>query len=271
MSSSTGEQRIVIRDVSFEIYASLADAVVEGSHVHLAFDGRDLEIMTPDGAHEHYRDLLRRFVTALTFGLRIRSRGAGSTTWKRPEIQRGIETDLCYYFTPEKLAADADARGRKSNKVADYPNPDMAVEIDLSPSGVDQRGIYSALKVAELWHFDGHTLVIEHLQSDGTYRPVDSSRFLPVRAEGIRRWLVDEDSSDELAWEDRLRTWASRIARILPQAVALFAGDVTSAWQWLSRPQPGLGGSTALDHAATEPGARAVENLIGRLEHGFPQ
>ena len=47
-----------------------------------------------------------------------------------------------------------------------------------------------------------------------TYRS-RSSRFLPVRAEEVRRWVVDEDFSDELAWEQRLRAWAR--AELMPR------------------------------------------------------
>jgi len=47
-----------------------------------------------------------------------------------------------------------------------------------------------------------------HLREDGSDAPSESSRFLPLRADEIRRRLVDEDSGDELAWERRLAEWA---------------------------------------------------------------
>jgi hypothetical protein len=59
----------------------------------------------------------------------------------------------------------------------------------------------------------GATVVIEHLQADGTYAPAESSRFLPVSAADTRRWLVDEDSSRSLPWERRLIDWARGLAR----------------------------------------------------------
>jgi len=37
---------------------------------------------------------------------------------------------------------------------------------------------------------------------------------------------------------------------------------------WFKSPQKGLGGQTPLEYADTEPGAREVEDLLGRLEHG---
>jgi Uma2 family endonuclease len=201
------EQRIVIRNVTWDLYDRLSDEIGERQHVYLAYDGKDLEIMTKGRIHEGYRSFFARLVNALTFELRIRCSDLGETTWKRPEIARGLESDLGYYFTAKKLAADAKSRARKSNEVADYPNPDLAVEIDISPSEVDRPAIYAALKVPEVWRFDGETVVIEHLQRDGTYAPVESSRFLPIRAEEIYRWVVVEDTNDVLAWEQRLREW----------------------------------------------------------------
>ena len=157
------EQRIAIRDIPWDLYDRLSDAIGEGQHVHLAYDGKDLEIMTVGPTHEDAKEYLGRFVNAVAFEARVRCRGLGQTTWKRPELSRGIEADLCYFFDPEKLAIVVDARARQSNNVADYPNPDLAIEIDISPSQIDRPSIYRALKVAEVWRFDGASLVIDPL------------------------------------------------------------------------------------------------------------
>ena len=37
---------------------------------------------------------------------------------------------------------------------------------------------------------------------------------------------------------------------------------------WFKSPQKALGGKSPLEYADTEPGAREVEDLLGRLEHG---
>jgi len=60
-----------------------------------------------------------------------------------------------------------------------------------------------------------------------------------------------------------------RAARIFELAVELFEGDKAAARQWLQSPQLGLGGEVPLEFASTEVGAREVENLIIRLEHGI--
>jgi hypothetical protein len=38
--------------------------------------------------------------------------------------------------------------------------------------------------------------------------PAETSLFLPVRAEEVFRWVAQENSNDETAWELRLREWA---------------------------------------------------------------
>jgi putative toxin-antitoxin system antitoxin component (TIGR02293 family) len=59
-----------------------------------------------------------------------------------------------------------------------------------------------------------------------------------------------------------------RIARIYSLAVQLFEGDTSSARSWLSRSNRALRGDSPLEAAKTEEGAREVEYLIKRLEHG---
>lgn len=62
---------------------------------------------------------------------------------------------------------------------------------------------------------------------------------------------------------------AMRVMRLYDHAKKLFVTHENTR-QWLNSPLPAFGGRTALDFARTEPGARAVEDLIGRIEHGIP-
>ena len=59
-----------------------------------------------------------------------------------------------------------------------------------------------------------------------------------------------------------------RASRVFGKALLLFEGDLEAARAWFSTPAPALGNRTPQDFAATEVGAREVENLLGRLEHG---
>lgn len=61
-----------------------------------------------------------------------------------------------------------------------------------------------------------------------------------------------------------------RLARILGLSLQLFEGDLEEARAWLLKSNAALDGSPPLEFATSEVGAREVEHLIGRLEHGIP-
>lgn len=58
-----------------------------------------------------------------------------------------------------------------------------------------------------------------------------------------------------------------RSARLYAIAVDVLE-DAASAARWLKAPQPALGGAIPLELAQTDVGTRAVEDLLGRMEHG---
>jgi putative toxin-antitoxin system antitoxin component (TIGR02293 family) len=59
-----------------------------------------------------------------------------------------------------------------------------------------------------------------------------------------------------------------RLATLFDKATGLFEGDSAAAVKWLQAPNQALGNRPPLELAQTEVGARAVEDLIGRLEFG---
>jgi putative toxin-antitoxin system antitoxin component (TIGR02293 family) len=81
------------------------------------------------------------------------------------------------------------------------------------------------------------------------------------------RTLARRKASGKLTTDESERLL--RIAGIFEDAVNLFEGDVPAAVTWLTTPRKALGDRPPLSYARTEPGAREVENLIGRLEHGI--
>ena len=59
-----------------------------------------------------------------------------------------------------------------------------------------------------------------------------------------------------------------RVSGIFEQSLELFEGEADAARRWLTTPTEDLDNHTPLNFARTEVGAREVEDLIGRLEHG---
>jgi Uma2 family endonuclease len=201
------EERGVMRDVSWNLYDRLTDAIGERCDLRVAYDGKDLEVMTLGPFHEQSKESLGAFIYEVCLGLEFEFEPMGSTTWKRFAALVGLESDLCYYFDQAKFEARDDAAARESNDVDDYPNPDLAVEIDISPSEIDRPKIYAALQVSEIWRFKDGAVVIEQLGDDGRYATATASRFLPVRPDEVTRWLADRKSSRLGDWRRRLQEW----------------------------------------------------------------
>ena len=144
-----GDQRTVFPGVDWHTYQQLSEATGESPPFRLIYDGKDLEIMVIGNIHELYKELLGKIVNAVAMGLDLDSVGCGQTTWKT-EI-RGLEADLSYYFDPEKIRVAREALARRSMNAADYPRPDLAIEIDMCPPQVDRPAIYKDLGVTEVW------------------------------------------------------------------------------------------------------------------------
>jgi hypothetical protein len=205
--ANQGDQRTVFRGVDWHTYHSLSEATVDG-HVRLAYDGKDLEIIiVASNIHDHLKELINKIVSAVTSGLEIDYLSCGETRWQS-EVRR-LQADLSYYFDPAKIQAARDALARESMNPADYPRPDLAIEIDTSGPQIDRPSIYADLGGVEVWRYiKGQNLIIERLQADGAYAPVESSQFLSIRAVDIFGWLTAEDSRRESAWNRRLNQWA---------------------------------------------------------------
>ena len=60
----------------------------------------------------------------------------------------------------------------------------------------------------------------------------------------------------------------ARLMRIVDLALSVLDTE-DSARRWLQQPLRELGGRTPLELTATEPGAREVERVLGRIEHGI--
>jgi putative toxin-antitoxin system antitoxin component (TIGR02293 family) len=96
----------------------------------------------------------------------------------------------------------------------------------------------------------------------GFASPVRVASLVNIGAKTVQRRLktgarLKPDESERVA----------RLIRVVDQAVTVFETD-DSARRWLARPLRIFGGKSPLAMSATEPGARAVEQALGRIEHG---
>jgi Uma2 family endonuclease len=210
------ERRLVIRDANWDDYLVLVESLHERTILRVAFDGKDIEIMTKGRDRDRFSFLINQLILAVAHAQRVHIEPFGETTWRKPGVERGIEADQWYFFDAAKreciakIMRDEKARGVRSNSLEGFPSPDLAVEIDISPPQVDRPGIYAALGVPELWRFDGEVAVIERLSPAGRYEPLKKSQWLEIVPADMVRWVVQEDATEFMPWLNRVTKWARR-------------------------------------------------------------
>lgn len=89
------------------------------------------------------------------------------------------------------------------------------------------------------------------------------ARSLGVSAKTLQRQAQSDQARLSPSQSDRLY----RLARIVAIAEEVFENN-DRARHWLREPQRGLGSRVPLELLQTEAGAREVEDLLGRIEHG---
>jgi Uma2 family endonuclease len=184
-------ERIVLRGLSWDQYVTISDALPESSGLRTAFDGNSLELMVTSFGHERYKKLIGRLIEMLTFELEIDICSGGQTTFRREDVERGLEPDQCYWI------AHFDAMSGKQQWSPDTdPPPDLAVEIDVTSSSVDREGIYAGLGVAELWRFDGDRLRAYRLRRK-RYQPSAMSMAFPfLKVSDLLPFIIDHQISE---------------------------------------------------------------------------
>ena len=182
----------LLHGVPWHTYEFFLD-VLEGRHLRITFDQGDLEIMTLSHEHEFSRTLLGDLIRVLTMELNIPIHSGGSTTFRNVLRQRGLEADECYWIQNERLM-----RGKKDFDIDADPPPDLAVEVEVTQSALPRMKIYAALRVPEVWRFDGESLRVFLLATNSGYKESTTSQAIPlVSIKEIERFLRERETTDE--------------------------------------------------------------------------
>lgn len=202
--------RVILHNISWQTYRSLVNDFEQEPAIRLTYDLGTLEIRMPLDPRETFKKLLGRLIEAATEELGLEIRSLGSRTCDRKDLAKGLEPDQCYYIQHE-----ANVRGVTQIDLAQYPPPDLAVEIHIISSSLNRLAIYSALGIPELWRFDGEHLTIYTLRRQGegyTINPT-SSALPPLSAIHIERFLQLQPTAGENSLVRQFRQWiASQIA-----------------------------------------------------------
>ena len=164
-------QHVLLQDVSWQEFEAILEDLGDHRSSRVAYDNGILDIAVPLPEHEYDKEIVGDLLKALLEELDIEFLTLGSTTFKAPELGKGLEPDQCFYIQNE-----ARVRGKKRLDLAIDPPPDLAIEIDITSR--TYPNIYKALKVPELWRFDRGVLQINVLQN-GEYVVVPESPNFP--------------------------------------------------------------------------------------------
>jgi Uma2 family endonuclease len=195
------ETRIVIPNISWEIFEALGNS--DCASTRFAYDQGVLEIMSPSNDHEGFHKLLDRAVEVLTEELNIPLRSTGSTTLKDQLRKRGVEPDESYYLASLEIVG-----GKRNIDLATDPPPDLAIEVDISRSSLDKLRLYASIGVPELWLYDGDSIRVHLLQSNGAYLERETSAAFPfLDFRMVEHFIEQYDYRDEHAWRRSFRQW----------------------------------------------------------------
>lgn len=118
------------------------------------------------------------------------------------------------------------------------------------------------LKMAEVVSAGLPVAALRHLLAALGLAPSGLAPVVNIHGKTLARRL---EARGRLKPEESERV--ARLMRVFVRAVDVLQ-DEEKARQWLTRPLVVLAGKSPLSLLATEPGAREVEQVLGRLEHG---
>jgi Uma2 family endonuclease len=196
------EQRIILRNVSWETYERLLTENIANSNPRFTYDRGVLEIMSRSAEHGELSHMLTLLVNVVAEELDIDIRGFGSTTFRREDLVRGFELDSCFYIQSVEHIS-----GRATLDLTIDPPPDLVIEIDLTNSSLDTFSIYAQVGVPEIWRYDGSELRIFHLENAGYVEHEESAVLSVLTRPVLSQFVADSQSLRRTLWIRRVRAW----------------------------------------------------------------
>jgi Uma2 family endonuclease len=204
--ATSADQRFLLQDVSWDFYEALLREIGDRA-IRVTYDSGDLELMSPSEEHERCKRIIGRLIETAAEELQIPLRCAGSTTFRKQHRKKGLEPDECYYLGAESLA-----RRRQAGR-GGILEPDLAVEVDISRGSIDRLKVYAALRVKEVWRYNGATLRVHVLRPNGRYKLTDRSPAFPwLPLEDVCRFLDQRDDVDD---SSLVRSFRAHVRSIL--------------------------------------------------------
>jgi Uma2 family endonuclease len=199
------EQRTCLCGISWQLFEQLLAEIGDDCATRLSYHQGILEFMTPLFTHEQSNRLIERVVNTLVEEKGLECTPAGSMTIKRPDLAAVKEPGSSFYIQNEHLVRD-----KMRLDFSQDPPPDLAIEVDITHSAIDQLALYATLGVPELWLYDGQALTFYRLES-GVYGVVGwSSTFPELEPARVLEFWAECRSIGVSGAVRSLRQWAQK-------------------------------------------------------------
>ena len=193
--------QLLMKDISWATYKNILAELGENRNYRVSYSQGVLEIMAPLPEHEVAKVIIGDLAKALLEELDIEFWSLGSTTFDKEIMDAGVEPDDCFYIENE-----AKVRGKDRINLEIDPPPDLAIEIDITSR--TRFNNYQALKVPELWRWNGSRLEINVLVDDKYVQTSQSRSFpnLPIN-QVIPEYLERSKTDGRNATMKAFRNW----------------------------------------------------------------
>jgi Uma2 family endonuclease len=195
---------LILDDVTWDEYERLVDLMGDHSPVRVTYDQGTLEVMSPTRKHDHFALMCTRLADIISDETGCDLEGIGSATLKEQLLDRGVEPDACFYVqNAYRVIGSLELDLRKD------PPPDLAIEIDISHRSTKKLAIYGALRIPEVWRYDGRSgqMHIYQLVGEGYVEAPNSRAFPMLTSATLSEFLEQSKTQGQTATLRAFRSW----------------------------------------------------------------
>src|SRR5215831_14029109 len=196
-------QKVILDNISWEMYQDLLAARGERSQPRYNYDRGKLEIMVTSYEHENLKHIISTLVEVVAEELQVDDiEGGASTTFDREDLAQGFEPAACFYFQHASRI-----RGKKQIDLVIDPAPELVIEIDISHPSLNKFPIFEGIGVPEVWRYSKQAVTIYKLVGGG-YIEQSTSEVLPgITGEWLTRSIADSQKLKRAEWLRTVREW----------------------------------------------------------------
>src|SRR3989441_4237787 len=206
---SPPEARVILHNISWSLYEQLLAEHEDKSSPRFVYDRGELEIPVPSYEHEELNRVIDNCIALIAIEWNIEYCNAGSTTFKREDLERGFEPDSCFYVQCAEQIA-----GKKRLDLTVDPPPDLVLEVDITHSSLDKLSIFAAVGVPEVWRYDGERVRMLALAGDSYVERERSLAFPALQSTHLVELLAVSQQMPRTAWLRHIRVWAQTQAGV---------------------------------------------------------